>query len=1645
MVDKTSIGSGLPLPPSTIPLSEAAATPASKSPGVAPLSEYFWEVAKAGAEYLAQTAQTLSEAQAPKELKPEEAAAYFDRAEMEFHRAYKEGGTEDQARVQIDAMQAAVPGLMAQAQDPEVQAYLKAFTEVTPEEAAKSYDEMGTIDSASLKQGIGKAPADPAKAKVAFEILSRFKALEAAKSDYFDKYHPGSQKEPSRQAFYKQKKAETMLREMGRQIRETPFSLDAQRLLIALDENIGDYASLGKDLDAWTLSARQLKDPTAKTEELAAILQHWAGHYVSIPDLSGPEIQAKIQSVKDEIVANLRENPHVLSYQGQAILGGSERARNFLDQAFPPSPSPIIVRPDLLSKVNLVGMTVFAQVQFEAEESAMAAVKKFAAGDIAGAKEDYLMALGNFAELHDEAATQAMDGKIRDILGAGASSAETLRTFGRMYAEVKGSGVKLESQLKEEISSSALLGSFLEPSIKLTQGGGGTSSELLKVSEDLVQLLKVRQEAGISNDDPLMLTELDRLQLAMDKAAVAEGTPDQDKLKLREQSVRVDVARLPEYAQALANPIREGGYSVAIVASYRGPEMVRHLEAWQTAIFQSHLEPKEELGKWAEMSGVLSLYQPLTKLGDAPPITQANIDALALPISQSVEALAPKVLSKNFPDLSSQPELLAQLGGDLSTLSSQAMTHGDAAFVAVLRDPKALGAFVKMTLEARKFEAQAQVIEGDLKLLRDTAPNFSDKKAKALQLHMQAAELYANRGGPAERVRGALRPAMDFYEGIAADPDLSQADRAEAYLDMAKLYQGLGLKEDALALYDKILGQEREQKLSGKENARLSSAATMARGEKALMKDPPDYDAAKGFFHSLQGVEAAQQRYEAIVSYQRAQRLPKVIAALEAVADDYAQKLGEKKGVAEAEKFRGEFQSRIGQFQENLRTGNYRSVEELFQDWGYVHYDPLQGYEDLKWVTGETDSMDWKEFNRKSLGLLKAATNPESGDKEFAELGLDMGKYLGSAGDLDFWDFQATDVAYFSASSQILGMMEQDQFVGASAKSYRSEISNRVVKNIIGKELGNLSIIGAENLGEATKSAALWLIPAGVGRLAGTGFRLLGAGEKVSVLANVVASTFGGMLVDSAWTGNWEAFSAKGLQTSGVSGFVSYFGYRYIGRVGHGIEEAGKLSAAAGTRIAGQAALKPAYKVLLKMGEFTAGGLFEAGTGYAKESLGLQGMNPEEAKASPWLRGFRHFIVGGFTNLQQNAGERVAGEVIDVASGGRVSAFEQKIHVQDRLVELQSAAKSLGWDFSIDSAQAWIQERRPPNAGKPGEQELAALLAMDPKRLEAIGKNPATVADAKEVVSHLYPDLDPASWESQTRAFAVLDYFDPRAGKSIREQFTDFQKTAASLEITSPESMGAFYEFAYQGIPPTRLRKYSGELAADPQCQNKLDALVDAYYVKPGFQISETSRAGLRAEVTLDLFRQSLETGKSPKKLLTAQAAEASPGAKASPTEPEISPKALQASYAGFPLNLEDIGSGFAKLLGFETKKAAKEKGWKALNDWVEDQAQRPLTLEDSNVSKGTAEAVAKRAKEFAAPLEDFLDQAGIQHPGLREKFQTGTAKFGLSSEVMANWTAKGPELGRQLKEITEGLLGKESFETAQGQLLASELLFRTV
>jgi len=1653
MVEKAGIGSGTPLPPSSIPTAETPKSDTKTDNGVAPLSEYFWQVAKAGAEYLGQAAQ-FATAQAPEKVKPEEASAYFDRANEEFKRAYKEGGTEEQARVQLDAMQAAVPALMEQAKDPEVAAYLKTFQDVTPEEAAKSYDSMGTIDADSLKRGIGVAPSDPAKAKAAFEVLTRLKALETAKSDYFNKYHKDSQDDLERLAFYKEKKGEQMLKEMGKQLRQDTTSLDSQRLVVAIDENVRDFSSLAKDLDSWKEAADKTADPKAKTGELISLLQRWAQDYGNISTLSGPQIQGKLQGIKDDIVATVRDNPQVLAVDGKAIPAGAERVRSFLEAIFPSGVA--IVDRRLLAKLSPEGMTVFAQLQSEAEDAVMSAVKKTAAGDKAGAKEDYLLALGDYAELKDEAATQAIDGKIRDLLGTGSSKLEILQTFGRMMGEVTGSGVSLEARLKEEIGSQDLLKTFLDPALKLTQDAGakpyaGTTSDLLKVSKDLVQVLKIREEAGIPNDDPGMWTVLDQMKYTMGK--VADGSAsEKDKLDLREQVVSLDVALMPEVAHSLqttgnlgggfldrvAHPELSGGVSLKIDADYRGQEMLQHLQDWQTAIFQSHLEPKEELDKWAEMSGVLSLYRPLTKAGDPPVIAADKLDALILPISQSVEALAPKLVVQQFPDLAKQPGLLTQLGSDLAKLSSDAMAKGEPQFAAVLRDPKALSAFVGMTLKARELEGKAQGIESDLEKLKDTAPNYAGKKAEALQLHMKAAELYAQRGGPVERVRETLKPAMDFYEGITGDPDLSAADRAEGSLDLAKLYQGLGLKEDAGALYDKVLGLDRDQQATGKEDARLSTAATMAKGEKALLKEPPDYDAAKAFFHSLPGVEEAQQRYDAITALQRLQRLPKVVEALQAVADEYAAKLEQRDGKEEADQFRAEFAGRAAMFQEKLQTGNYRTVEELFQDFGYVHYDPLQGYDDLKWFTGKNDSMDWQEFNRKSLALLSAATNPEAGDKEFAELGLDMGEYLGSAGDLDFWDLRASDVDYFAASGQILDMMSQDQYVGARAKYYRDDIPNRVVKNFIGKEFGNLTVVGAENLNEAAKSAALWLVPLGVGRLAGTGARFLGAGERLAMAANMIATPLSQILVESAWTGNWDAFSAKGLATTGITTFVSFFGYKYISRLSQGLEEVAMRSETAGMRIAGQAAVKPAFRVLMKMGEFSAGGLFEAGSAFAEEAVGLKEVDPRQKGASVWWRAFERFSVGGAANLQMHLGEHITGGILEAATGGKLTAAEQKFSLQDRLPEMQEAAKSLGWDLDFPSAQAWIEQQRRPSPEKPGEQQLAALMAMDPKQLKTLAKDPALASEARDVVKKLYPDLDPNSWEAQRQAFGVMDYFGHARDKGVSKQFEEFQKTAESLGFKTSKELGAYYELAQAGMTPTQAKKYAEELLEDSEYKAKVDLLVDAYYLKPGAKIDAELRGQLRGDVALTLFEESVKTGKSPKNLLASHAEETGAEKKTAGLEPGT----LQKSYSGPPV--EEWLAGLAKWFGYESKAAKKEKGWKALDAWVESE---PRTSPKSGLalSDGTKAAVGKWVRAEPSSVDSFLDQTGIQHPGLREKITKSLSKLGLSPEQITAWNAKAPELGKSLKKISETILGSEGLDTASGQLLAAELLSRTM
>ncbi|KAB2841556.1 hypothetical protein F9K50_03700, partial [bacterium] len=141
MADKVGLGSGS-VPPQNIPPAQAdaskAASPAGAGGDESP-SEYFYEIAQSGYEFLAKYAQAAAEAQQPKELKPEDAAAHFDQAEKEFQSTYKDAGTgpaaEAQAKSKIDAMQAAIPALMERAKDPEVQAYLKEFQSAEPAEA----------------------------------------------------------------------------------------------------------------------------------------------------------------------------------------------------------------------------------------------------------------------------------------------------------------------------------------------------------------------------------------------------------------------------------------------------------------------------------------------------------------------------------------------------------------------------------------------------------------------------------------------------------------------------------------------------------------------------------------------------------------------------------------------------------------------------------------------------------------------------------------------------------------------------------------------------------------------------------------------------------------------------------------------------------------------------------------------------------------------------------------------------------------------------------------------------------------------------------------------------------------------------------------------------------------------------------------------------------------------------------------------------------------------------------------------------------------------------------------------------------------------------------------------------------------------
>lgn len=1678
MADKVGLGSGS-VPPQNIPPAQAdaskAASPAGAGGDESP-SEYFYEIAQSGYEFLAKYAQAAAEAQQPKELKPEDAAAHFDQAEKEFQSTYKDAGTgpaaEAQAKSKIDAMQAAIPALMERAKDPEVQAYLKEFQSAEPAEAESGDAAGATAGPADSQASAAKAPKDPAKAKAAFEILSRLRALEKAKHEYYSKYRQGSQDDLARRSLAKQQKAEAMLKGMGEELRSQPDSAEAQRLLVEIDNTVGDYVSLHRDLQTWKQAAQGLKDPAAKVEELNAVLQEWARQYDKMLDLSAAEVQAEAQAVKDEIVAVLRDHPTLISTDKKPIPNGAEHVRVMLDRIFPPPPGGTIVQRDLLSGLSLEGMGHFAQLSVEADAAMMSAMQKSQAGDAQGAKEDYLKALGAYTELRDEAAARAMDREIRKLLGGGAPI-EDYKMLGRIHAELKGSGLKLEAELKEEIASPEWMGFFLESSMKVTNrhlrgadskvADGQDLAEILEVAENLIQAVKIRQEAGIVNDDPVQLMEIDRLQLVMRKNADAKKLGSKERLELREKIVRLDVVRFPEYVDALTRPIRgawepglldriahperSGAIGVGIIAEDIGKEMLEHLQAWEEDLDHSELQPKEELDRRADMSAVLSLFYPLTKVGENPPLHQEQLTPLIRRNAEHLQALAAKAIAEQFPMVAGEPELLQAMGEDILALSQEAVRRGDASFAALLRNPKGLEAFAAMSYKAHDLETRAKTLEAKVeaaKLKKLPEEKFAKWQAEALQLRMQSAELYSKRGGPPDRVKTVLKPAMDFFEGVAADPNLTTADRAESLLDIAKLYQAVRLPEEAARVYEKVVAMERDLYLSGKVDEGLRTAATLAQGHRALLKAPPDYDAAKKFFQSLPGVEEAQRSYDAIVAYQRSQRLPKVLGALEAVAAEYAQKLEQRKGKAEAAKFRAEFKARAEMFRGKLESGDYRAIEELFAAFGYVRHDAHQGRDFYKWAVGESDSIDWREFNQKSLDLLQAATNPEATDRDFAALGLEMGTYLGSAGDFDLFQAGAKDVAYFGAASQILDMMGNDRYVGTQAKSYRTGIANRSVIHETSVFLGNLSVVGAESLSEAGKSAALWLVPAGVGRLAGAGARLLGAGERLSVFANVAASSLSGLLVESAWTGNWDAFSAKGLATTGTTTFISYFGYRHIARLSQKLGEAAKRSATFGQRVAGQAAIGFSTRVMLEMGEFTAGGLFEAGMSFAQEGLGIQKVSELEKEASLILRIFSKMLKGGFEEKRENLGEGFAGRLIDYSTGGWLQAVEQKVQLQDRRADMESAARGFGWDLDFNAAKAWIDERRPVDGAKAGERELAALLSMDPGRLRAIAKDPSKITQAKEAVQKLYPDLDPNSWEAQLRAFQVLDYFETKGDKGIAEQFAEFQKTAESLGIRSQEHLSAYYELAFRGLTPKQARKMAKELAATPNLNDKLDVLVEAY-VQPGAKLTANLRDTMRAEVVLSFLEEAVSSKKSPGALLERDVQAATPLKKTPEAGPDAGPYRTQANFAGLPWTLGDIYEGLAKLLGITTQKAAKEQGWKQLDAWVEATSRDPGPNSDAVPSETLAKAVAKGGKKTGRAADVLIEGSGITHPGLAEKLQLRFERMGLDAGQISALAKSSAKFQKGLRAIAEGLLGKGALDTPQGQLMAAELLLKAI
>lgn len=1679
MADKVGLGSGS-VPPQNTPPTQAAASEAESPAGAGGAespSKYFYEIAQSGYEFLAKYAQAAAEAQKPKEIKPEEAAAHFDQAEKEFQSTYKDAGTgpaaEAQAKSKIDAMQAAMPALIEQAKDPELQAYIKELQSGDPAGLEPSDAAGVTAGEDGSRQGAAPAPKDPAKAKTAFEILSRMRALEQAKHQYYSKYHKGSLDDLARRSLGEQRKAEAMLKEMGEGLRAQPNSVEAQRLLVEIDEEVEDYVALHRDLQTWKQAAQGLKDPVAKIEELNSVLKEWARQYDKMLDLSAAEVQAEVQAVKDEIVAILRDNPKLISADQKPIPNGAEHVRVMLDRVFPPPPGGTIVRRDLLAGLSLEGMGHFAQLSVEADAAMMSAMQKSQAGDAQGAKEDYLKALGAYAELRDEAAARAMDREIRKLLGRGGAPIEDYKMLGRIHAELKGSGLKLEAELKEEIASPEWMGFFLESSMKVTNrhlrgadskvADGQELAEILEVAENLIQAVKIRQEAGIANDDPVQLMEIDRLQLVMRKNADARKLGSKERLELREKVVRLDVARFPEYVDALTRPIRgawetglldriahperSGAIGVGIVAEDIGKEMLEHLKAWEEDLDHSELEPKEELDRRADMSAVLSLFYPLTKIGENPPLNQEQLTPLVRRNAEHLQALASQVIAERFPMVAREPELLQAMGEDISALSQEAVQRGDASFAALLRNPKGLEAFAALSYKAYNLETQAKALEAKVeadKQKKLPEEKFAKSQAEALHLRMQAAELYSKRGGPPDRVKTVLKPAMDFFEGVAADPNLSAADRAESLLDIAKLYQEVRLPEEAARVYEKVVAMERDLYLSGKVDEGLRTAATLAQGHRALLKAPPDYDAAKKFFQSLPGVEEAQRSYDAIVAYQRSQRLPKVLGALEAVAAEYAQKLEQRKGKAEAAKFRAEFKARAELFRGKLESGDYRAIEDLFAAFGYVRHDAHQGRDFYKWAVGESDSIDWQEFNEKSLSLLQTATNPEATDHDFAALGLEMGTYLGSAGDFDLFQAGAKDVAYFGAASQVLDMMGNDRYVGVQAKSYRTGIANRSVIHETGVFLGNLSVVGAESLSEAGKSAALWLVPAGVGRLAGAGARLLGAGERLSVLANVAASSLSGMLVESAWTGNWDAFSAKGLATTGTTTFISYFGYRHIARLSQKLGEAAKRSSTFGQRVAGQAAIGFSTRVMLEMGEFTAGGLFEAGMSFAQEGLGIQKVSELEKEASLILRIFSKVLKGGFEEKRENLGEGFAGRLIDYSTGGWLQAAEQKVQLQDRRADMEAAARGFGWELDFNAAKAWIEERRPVDGAKAGEKELAALLSMDPRRLEAISKNPSKIAQAKEAVQKLYPDLDPTSWEAQLRAFQVLDYFEVQGGKGIAAQFSEFQKTAESLGIRSPEHLSAYYELAFRGLTPKQAKKMAKELAATPKLNDKLDVLVDVY-VQPGAKLTADLRDTMRAEVVLSLLEEAVTSKKSPGALLEREVQAATPFKKTPEASPDAGPYRSQANFAGLPWTLGDVYEGLAKLLGITTQKAAKEQGWKQLDAWVEATSRDPGPSSDAVPSEALAKAVAQGGKKPARAADTLVEGSGITHPGLAEKLQLRFERMGLDAGQISALAKSSAKFQKGLRAIAEGLLGKGALDTPQGQLLAAELLLKAV